>query len=127
MDNKQTAFAGVWNKYLPAIKILLKKAATAEQNLGMNRTDFERVAGIKKSGYRFTINFINGKADGLFSGNDIAQALIGVLLDDEVINPLLKENNYTFSFNSKYQLQIKNNNVENKALLPEPAEKTQPG
>ena len=38
------AFAAVWNKYLPAIKILIKKAAATEQLLGMNRNDFETAA-----------------------------------------------------------------------------------
>ena len=44
MNNKQMAFAAVWNKYLPAIKILIKKAAATEQLLGMNRNDFETAA-----------------------------------------------------------------------------------
>jgi len=120
------AFITVWDKYLPAIKILLKKAATAEQMLGMNRTDFERAAGIKKSGYRFAINFINGKADRLFNGNDIAKAFIMVLATDSTVQTLLTENDYTFSFSSKYQLQIKSNSLQNEALLPGPAEKTLP-
>src|ERR1700759_2018806 len=117
MNNKEMAFITVWDKYLPAIKILLKKAATAEQMLGMNRTDFERAAGIKKSGYRFAINFINGKADRLFNGNDIAKAFIMVLASDNTVQALLTENDYTFSFSSKYQLQIKGNSLQNEALL----------
>lgn len=118
MNNKQTAFAIVWSKYLPAIKILIKKAAAAEQLLGMNRDDFEKAAGIKKSGYRFAINFINGRADALFSGNDIVQAFISVMLEDATIRALLSESNYAFSFNSKYQLQIKNTGLQKSGLAP---------
>ena len=122
MNNKQTAFAAVWNKYLPAIKILLKKAAIIEQLLGMNRNDFEKAAGIKKSGYRFTVNFIGGRADALFSGNDIVQAFIRVLMEDATIYVLLSERDYTFSFDSKYQLQIKNTGLQKQPLSPEAAE-----
>ena len=118
MNNKQEAFSTVWNKYLPAIRILVKKAAATEQVLGMNRTDFESAAGIKKSGYRFTIKFVKDKPGALYSGNDIVQAFISVLLTDEVIRAQLLESNYTFSFSSKYQLLIKNNSLPAHQKLP---------
>ena len=127
MNNKQTAFAAVWSKYLPAIKILLKRAVTAEQLLGMNRNDFERAAGIKKSGYRFTVNFSNGRADALFSGNDIVQAFISVLMEDAATQAMLLESNYTFSFSSKYELQIKNTGLRKQVLSPEAAEEITAG
>lgn len=116
------AFAAVWSKYLPAIKILIKKAAVTEQLLGMNRNDFEKIVGIKKSGYRFAITFSNGRADALFSGNDIVQAFISVMLEDATIQALFSQNNYAFSFSSKYQLQIKNTGLPKEALPTEVSE-----
>ena len=107
-NNKHTFFISVWNKYLSAIRILLKKSATQEQVLDFNRSDFERAGATNKSGYRFTINFINGRPDALFSGNDLVQTFISVLTSDEVINDHLLKSNYTFIFTSKYLLQIKN-------------------
>ena len=126
MNNKQQAFAGVWSKYLPAIRILVKKAVLTEQVLGMNRTDFERAVGIRKAGYRFSVNFINGKPDALFNGNDIVQAFIGVLQEDTVTRELLAENDYTFSFGGKYQIQIKNTSLPKQAVVPEAAEEVIP-
>jgi len=38
-------FTPTWNKYLPIIKILLKRSVNAEQTLDMNSTDFQRAAG----------------------------------------------------------------------------------
>jgi len=122
MTNKQIAFSTVWSKYLPAVKILLKKAVTTDQVLGMNRTDFERAAGIKKSGYRFVVKFAKDKPVTLYSGNDIIQAFISVLLNDEASRAQLLENDYTFSFSSKYQLHIKNNSVPAQQKLPTPVE-----
>lgn len=116
MNNKQIAFAGAWNRYLPAIRILIKRAVTAEQVISINQSDIERAAGIKKSGYRFSINFINGRPDLMYSNNDIAQAFITVLAEDEVIKEYLTNNKYTFSFNSKYQLQIKVNPTPKEAV-----------
>jgi len=117
-NNKHTFFISVWNKYLSAIRILLKKSATQEQVLDFNRSDFERAGATNKSGYRFTINFINGRPDALFSGNDLVQTFISVLTSDEVINEHLLKNNYTFTFTSKYQLQIKNTLSKQTEELP---------
>ena len=116
------AFATVWTKYMPVIKILLKKAVVTEQVLTFNRSDFERAAGIKKSGYRFVVNFTKDRPVNLFSGNDIVQAFIRALLDDAATQARLSENDYTFSFSSKYQLQIKTTGLPKQALLPEVAE-----
>jgi hypothetical protein len=111
MNNKHNFYFSVWNKYLPIIKILLKKSATAEQVLALNRIDFERAGGTRKSGYRFMVNFVNGRPDALFSGNDLVQTFISALQTDETISNLLLKNDYTFTFTSKYQLQIKNNSL----------------
>jgi hypothetical protein len=108
--NKQNFYLSVWNKYLPIVRILLKKSAKAEQVLNLNRIDFERAGCTRKSGYRFMVNFVSGRPDALFSGNDLVQTFISVLQTDEVINNHLLKNDYTFTFTSKYQLQIKNNN-----------------
>jgi hypothetical protein len=119
MAEKFTSYAPVWNKYLPAIKILIKKSAAGEQVLGMNRSDFDRAAGgIRKSGYKFVINFMNNKPDFLFNGNGFVQSFISVLQSDETIRELLSSSNYSFVFTNKYQLQIKNNGLSEQAALP---------
>ncbi len=120
-NNKHTFYFSVWNKYLPVIRILLKKSAATEQNLVMNRIDFERAGGSRKSGYRFVLNFIDGRSDMLLSGNELAQTLISVLMNDAVIHEHLLKYNYTFTFTSRYQLQIKNNSITKQKELPEPA------
>lgn len=116
-SGKYNLYLSVWNKYLSVIRILLKKSALEEQLLVLNRIDFERVAGIRKSGYKFTVNFIDGRPDALFSGNDLVQTFISVLQTDEVISALISKNNYSFSFTTKYQLSIKNNGLSKKAEL----------
>ena len=119
MNNKQIAFTGVWNRYLPAIRILIKKAITQEQVITLNQSDIERAVGIKKSGYRFSINFIKDKPELMYSNNDIAQGFIAALAEDEIIKEHLRNNDYTFSFNSKYQLQIKINLTKKEVVRPD--------
>ncbi len=122
MNNKVPSYVSVWNKYLPAIRIQVKKSAAGDQVLGMNHTDFEKAAGIRKSGYKFIINFTSDKPDTMFNNTDIVQAFINTLLGDEVIREHLIKNDYTFTFTGKYQLQIKNNSSSKQTEPPVTAE-----
>ena len=90
--------------------------------LNMNRIDFERAGGTRKSGYRFMVNYVNGRPDTLYSGNDLVQTFISALQNDEIINNHLSKNDYTFTFTSKYQLQIKNNSLQKTEESPALAE-----
>jgi len=105
-NSKSHLYIPVWNKYVPVIRILLKRSAMAEQVLDMNRIDFERIGGIRKAGYKFTVNFINGKPKAILSGSDLEQSLTTALQEDEKIKQQMLESDYTFSLTTKFQLQI---------------------
>ena len=99
-------YTRLWNKYLPIIKILLKRALTSEQTLHMNVTDFERAGVARKAGYKFLIRFSNGKVDNVISSSILAKELSVLLLEDKVVNNLLVQNDYHVSMNAKFQLSI---------------------
>lgn len=101
-------YTDIWNKYLPVIKILIKRSAVTEQTFVLNRTDFERVNKSYKAGYNFTIQFINGNVAQRSNLTEVAKALVNALLEDPLFTNLLLENNYEFKFNNKLQLHIKN-------------------
>jgi hypothetical protein len=97
----------IWNKYLPVIKILLKRSAQGDQTLDLNRIDFERSGSARKAGYKFLIEFRNGKVGNVISGMPLASDLATAMLEDPNIKALLLENNYMVSLNTKFQLSIK--------------------
>lgn len=97
----------VWGKYLPIIKILMKRAATGDQKLDMNRIDFERVGSGRKAGYKFNIEFVKGRVDNMISSVPMASQLATVLLQDETSKQLLMKNDFHISMNTKFQLGIK--------------------
>ncbi len=97
----------VWNKYLPIIRILIKRSALKEQTLNLNRIDFERAGSGRKAGYKFMLEFSKGHANNAINNLPLAKALSLVLLEDEVINNLFLTNDYEISLNSKFQLGIK--------------------
>jgi hypothetical protein len=98
----------VWSKYLPVIKILLKKSAAGEQKMGLNRTDFEKGNRTRKPACSFNVELINGRF-GTISQSAPAKDLVAALMGDNVTKDLLKQNHYTISLNSDFQLNITNN------------------
>ncbi len=98
----------IWKKYLPIIKILMKKSATEDQVLDLNRVDFERAGTGRKAGYKFTIEFTDGKVGNVISGSTLAMHLASVILEDDAAKQILLDNNYEVSLNTKFQLSIKN-------------------
>jgi hypothetical protein len=116
-------YTHIWLKYLPIIKILMKKAAAADQTLALNRIDFERAGSGRKAGYKFTIEFNNGRVGNVISTSPLALDLAAVMIQDNAVKTLFATANYEVSLNTKFQLSIKNTNPKvEQAPVEEPAE-----
>jgi len=101
-------YTQIWNKYLPVIKILLKRATQGEdQVLDLNRIDFERAGSGRKAGYKFSIEFKKGKVANVISNVPLAPELATAMLEDANIRPLLQANDYQVTLNTKFQLTLK--------------------
>jgi hypothetical protein len=97
----------IWDKYLPVIKILLKKSASEAQTLNLNVQDFERAGLARKSGNKFNLHFQNGRADNAINASPLAKDFASTLLGDDAVKNLFKDGEYELSLNNKYQLGIK--------------------
>ena len=86
----------------------MKKSATDDQLLNLNRVDFERAGTGRKAGYKFTIEFTDGKVGNVISGSTLAMHLASVILEDDAAKQILHDNNYEVSLNTKFQLSIIN-------------------
>jgi len=124
-DNRHYSSVSVWGKYVPVIRILLKKSAALEQTLGMNRGDFERAGYVRKSGYKFVVTMNKNRPNIIFAGNEFVQSFISVLQDDAVIQELLVNNDYTFTFTGKFMLSIKNIKQPEPEMLAEITDQVQ--
>ncbi len=101
-------YTQIWSKYLPIIKILLKRSANGDQVLDLNRIDFERAGSGRKAGYKFNIEFTKGRVANIISGSPLASDLASVMLEDVNIRPILASNHFIVSLNTKFQLSMKN-------------------
>lgn len=103
-------FIQLWNKYLPVIKILLKRSANGEQTLSMNKTDFERAAAGKKLKHTFKVFIRDGKLENAPKQSQLVKQLHTALLEDDITKQLLKQQEYQFILNTNFQLVIRNCN-----------------
>ena len=109
----------IWKKYLPFINIQLKRSANGDQVMNLNRVDFERAGTGRKAGYKFMIQFTEGRVTNVISGSPLAMNLAAVMLEDENTKKILKLSQYEVSLNTKFQLLTKNCRIAIPAVEPE--------
>jgi len=96
-----------WKKYLPVIRLLLKKSAAGEQILSLNRTDFEKTTKLRKPTCSFSMELLRGRL--LILNPPVpAKDLLEILMQDSSTQALLRKYHYTISLNSDFQLKINN-------------------
>lgn len=103
-------YTQVWTKFLPVIRIMLKRAVASPQVLSLNRLDFDKAGGGKKAGFKFTIEFRNGKVQNRFT-SAIAKDLVTALQLDDAAMSLLHDKEYELELNPKCELRIRNRAV----------------
>jgi hypothetical protein len=99
-------YTNIWNKYLPVVKILLKRSKGGEQQLAINQSDFEKAGLARKTGNKFSLLFKNGRVDNVVIASPVASELASNLMQDETVKALLQEHDYQISMNTKYQMSI---------------------
>lgn len=100
-------YINVWSKYLPIIRIVMKRSLVAEQVLALNAPDFERAGMRRKSGYKFSFGLKEGKLKNVIIDLPLASNLATVLLEDKVVNELIQTNEFYISLSPKYELTIR--------------------
>jgi hypothetical protein len=96
-----------WKKYLPVIRILLKRATDTEQTVNLNRTDFERTTKLRKPVVTFNVDVVKGRLNPI-NKSVPARDLIEILQEDETARSLMRQHQYAISLNGEFTLSIKN-------------------
>lgn len=100
-----------WKKYLPVIRLHLKKSLNEEQSFKLNATDFESAGDRSKAGYVFSLALENGKVTNNISSSAVARDLFELLKADEAISGLLKDRSVKISVGKSFALTIKNTHI----------------
>jgi hypothetical protein len=112
-------YTQVWTKFLPVIRIMLKRAVASPQVLKLNRTDVDKAGGGKKVGFRFTVELKGSKVQNKIA-SPIAKDLITILQQDPATAEILAGKSYELDLNPKCELSIRYTSVISET--PEPVE-----
>lgn len=100
-------YTTLWKKYLPVIRIVLKRSLKEDQTLDLNVPDFERAGLKRKATLSFVLKLKNGKPGNVIIDVPLASSLASVLTTDAATQQILASNEFHFSLNTKCQLSIK--------------------
>lgn len=114
-----------WKKYLPVIRLLLKRSVAGDQMMNLNRIDFEKGSRARKPSCSFEINVNNGRLQSLKAPAP-AKDLMDILMADDIAKKLLRGNHYMITLNSDFELRLKHFPAEGE-LATIPPTGDQPG
>jgi hypothetical protein len=108
---EERKYLTTWKRYIPVIRLHLKRSLTEEQSFKLNITDFESAGDRGKSGYTFNLTMENGKVTNNVSGSAVARDLYEALKDDEAIKAFLQERHVKMSVGKSFVLSIKTTHI----------------
>jgi len=79
----------LWTKYLPAIRILLKKALNEEQQFTLNKTELQSVDNRKNVNFSFNLEISNGKVESGIGVSPMGKDLFNVLNGDLIVRKFM--------------------------------------
>src|ERR1700743_3337728 len=84
-------YLALWTKYLPAIRILLKKAVNEEQRITLSKMELQSVDNRKNVNYSFDLEILNGKIENSMAVPAIGKDLFAVLKDDQLMRSFMPD------------------------------------
>ncbi len=108
---EERKYLQTWKKYIPVIRIHLKKSVNGDQQFKLEVTDFESAGDRGKSGYTFNIQIENGKVINNISGSAIARDLFELLKADETVKAFFQDKNVKISVGKSFMLTIKTTHI----------------
>ncbi len=117
---EQRTYLQTWKKYLPVIRLHLKRSLNEDQSFKLNITDFESAGDRGKSGYTFNLQMENGKPINNISGSAVARDLYEALKADEATKAILQGKSVKISVGKSFILNIKTTHIA--TYKPEVAE-----
>jgi hypothetical protein len=104
---EERKYLTTWKRYIPVIRLHLKRSLNEEQQFKLNITDFESAGDRGKSGYTFNITLENGKVTNNISGSAVARDLYEALKADEAIKAIMQNKSIKISVGKSFMLSIK--------------------
>jgi hypothetical protein len=86
-------FLALWTKYLPAIRILLKKAVNEEQQITLSKMELQSVDNRKNVNFSFNLAISKGKVENSVGVPAMGKDLFNVLTNDQLVRNFMLDKN----------------------------------
>jgi hypothetical protein len=102
-------FLALWTKYLPVIRILLKKAVNEEQQIPVGKMELQSIDNRKNASFSFNMEIINGKVENSIGVQPMGKDLFSVLNSDSVVRTFMLDKNINIQMTKSSLLTIRCN------------------
>ncbi len=102
-------FLALWTKYLPAIRILLKKAVNEEQQITLSKMELQSVDNRKNANFSFNLEISNGKVENNVGVPPMGKDLYSVLSGDMLVRNFMLDKKINIQMSRASQLTLKCN------------------
>jgi hypothetical protein len=99
-------YTQLWKKYLPVIRLLLKKTTDGPQKLQLYKHEFESTGARNKLGYIFSLELVNGKPINKSAATAVSNDLYRLLTDNEATSTWLKDQSIKINVAKSCELTI---------------------
>ncbi len=99
-------YTQLWKKYLPVIRLLLKKTGDTNQKLQLYKHEFEATGARNKLGYIFTLEMVNGKPINKSNKTAVSNDLCILMSENEAIATWMKEQQIKISVNRACEMTL---------------------
>jgi|ERR1700748_2457421 hypothetical protein len=109
-------FLALWTKYLPIIRILLKKSVAEDQQLSLGKMELQSIDNRKNVNFSFSLNISNGKVENRIGVAPIGKDLFDVLNKDPIVTSFLSDKNVSFQMTRASIMTLKSSQAAEKTV-----------
>ncbi|HMH32100.1 MAG TPA: hypothetical protein VK543_03670 [Puia sp.] len=110
-------YLSLWTKYLPVIRILLKKSIAEEQQVALGKMELQFVDNRKNANYSFNLEIVKGKVENGIGGSPIGKDLFYVMNNDAIVKSFMNDKNIIIKMTRSSQLTFKSDLVVEEQVI----------
>ena len=106
------AFSALWTKYLPVLRIMLKKSIADEQQVAVGKLELNAADSRKNANYVFKVEIVKGKIVSTIGNKIISKDLLNVLNSDPLMRAFMADKQIYLSMDKSSQLTLKTGHLQ---------------
>ncbi len=106
----------LWTKYLPIIRILLKKSVAEDQQLSLGKMELQSIDNRKNVNFSFSLDISKGKVENRIGVAPIGQDLFDVLKRDPIVTSFMSDKNISFQMTRASIMTLKTSQAAEKSI-----------